>query len=578
MSLNGAIQIGRTALTASQVGLQTAGNNLANATTPGYSRQVAYFSPASSQFLGNGITVGRGVTTDAIRRQVDAALQSRLYNGISDQASAQHRAGVFSAVESIVGELSDNDLSSEMSAFFNVWSERANLTKSSSSVVQQGDKLAAMIRRQRETLGELREQIDGQIGAAVSRADGLMSQIADLNRQISSAEVGGAEATTLRDQRDNAIAQLAELMDVNVVDRGREGVNVLVGSTPIVTGADSAGLTMRRETVDGELRVVVSTRERPVDLTPESGQIGSMLATRTTAVDEMTATLDRLSAQLIFQTNRLHSTGVNNPGLTAASGTLKVAPADRTLAINNPANRSFASLPFAARTGGFTVTVKNPSTGQTQTVRINVDLDGINASGLPGTGDDTTFEDIRASLDAIDGLSASFTPDGRLSIAADAGVEFAFSDDSSGVLAVAGVNSYFEGTDGSTIAVRQDLKDDPSKLMTGRMINGEFVENATALAMADLRSQKVSELGSVSIQDFWRDRVQANGIKTAAAISDAQATSDVKQSLENQRAAVSGVSIDEESINLLSYQRQYQGAAKLISVADQMMDTLMALV
>lgn len=578
MSLNGAIQIGRTALTASQVGLQTAGNNLANATTPGYSRQVAYFSPASSQFLGNGITVGRGVTTDAIRRQVDAALQSRLYNGISDQSSAQHRAGVFSAVESTVGELSDNDLSSEMSSFFNVWSERANLTKSSSSVVQQGDKLAAMIRRQRETLGELREQIDGQLGAAVSRADGLMAQIATLNGQISAAEVGGAEATTLRDQRDNAIAQLAELMDVNVVDRGREGVNVLVGSTPIVTGADSAGLTMRRETIDGEVRVVVSTRERPVDLVPESGQIGSMLATRTTAVDEMTATLDRLSAQLIFQTNRLHSTGVNNPGLTFASGTLKVAVADRTLAMNDPANRSFSSLPFAAQTGGFTVTVKNPSTGQTQTVRINVDLDGLNASGLPGTGDDTTIDDIRASLDGIDGLSATFTADGRLSITADAGVEFAFSDDTSGVLAVAGVNSYFEGTDASTIAVRQDLKDDPSKLMTGRMVNGEFVENATALAMSDLRAQKVGELGSVSIQDFWRDRVQAHGIRTAAAISDAQATADVKQSLENQRAAVSGVSIDEESINLLSYQRQYQGAAKLISVADQMMDTLISLV
>ena len=147
MSLNSALNIGRTALTASQIGLQVAGNNLANASTPGYSRQSAFFSPASSQFVSNGVSIGRGVMTDAVRRQVDNAIQSRLFNSLSTESAAFQRSSVYTGVESAIGELTDNDISSGLSSFFNTWSERANLTESSASVVQEGDRLAALLRQ-----------------------------------------------------------------------------------------------------------------------------------------------------------------------------------------------------------------------------------------------------------------------------------------------------------------------------------------------------------------------------------------------------------------------------------------------
>ena len=579
MSLNSALNIGRSALTASQIGLQVSGNNLANASTPGYSRQSAFFSPASSQVIGNGVALGRGVVTDAVRRQVDNALQYRLFNSLSTESAALQRSSVYTGVESAIGELSNNDVSSGLSSFFNTWSERANLTKSSASVVQEGDRLAALMRRQRSSLTQLRDQLDSQIGATVVQADALMSNVAQLNIQIGNAEGTGAEASSLRDQRDQAISELAKIMDVSVVDNGPQGLSVLVGSEPIVVAGTSRGLSMTRENdADGNVQVIVRTKDRPTNVVPREGQLGAMLSGRTEAVDEATDALDSLAANLIFQVNKLHSTGTNTSGLTTSTGTLKVAAGDRTLALNDPNNLSLSRLPFSAVNGGFSITVKQPNSSQASTVRIGVDLDGLTAAGLPGTADDTSLEDIRAALDAVDGVTATITSDGRLKIDADAGVEFSFSEDSSGALAVLGVNSYFTGTDASTIGIREDLLSNPESLAVGRMVDGTFVENATALGMADLLESSLTDLNGRSISGFWREKVSAIGTKSAGAAMDATAAGDVRESLENQRAAVSGVSTDEESLNLMAFQRQYQGAARLISVADQMFDSLLQLV
>jgi flagellar hook-associated protein 1 FlgK len=579
MSLNSALNIGRTALTASQIGLQVAGNNLANASTPGYSRQSAFFSPASSQFVSNGVSIGRGVMTDSVRRQVDTAIQSRLFNSLSTESGAFRRSSVYSSVEASIGELTDNDLSSGLSAFFNTWSERANLTESSASVVQEGDRLAALLRRQRSSLAQLRDQVDGQIGSSVSQADALMSRIAGLNTQVSSAEATGAEASTLRDQRDQAIAELAKIMDVSVVDNGPQGLTVLIGSEPVVVGGASRGLEMTRENAtDGSVAVIVRTKERPTQVTPREGELGAMLAERTAAVDDATEALDRLASQLIFNVNKLHSTGRNREGLSNTTGSLAMGLADRTRALNDPANLTMSGLPFAPTNGGFTVMVRQPNSDQTQTVRINIDLDGITTAGLPGTADDTSLEDIRAALDGVDGLTATITAEGRLKVDADAGVTFSFEEDSSSVLAVLGINAYFTGTDATDIAVREDLVNTPESLTVGRTVDGVFVENATALRLADLLETSVAGLGDKSLGSFWREKVSAIGTRSAGAAADAQAAADVRTSLENQRAAVSGVSTDEESLNLMAFQRQYQGAARLISVADEMFNTLMQLV
>jgi flagellar hook-associated protein 1 len=576
MSLSAALQIGTSALNASQLAIQVTGNNLANAATPGYSRQLALLAPTRANTFGR-VTIGTGVGVSDVRRQIDEALQARLWAGISGQAAAGQDHAILSQIEDILGELGENDLSSELSKFWGTWSERANGSGSSAVVIQQGQRLADYIRRLRTDLSHQRDAIDADLNTRVQRADGLLTQIADLNHSIAEAEAGGGHASTLRDQRDTAVAELSQYLDVTTVEQSNGAVDVLVGSTPIVLGGHSRGLELTRRTVDGQVEARIGVREDGQELAVRSGEIGSLLANRVSTVGDIVGKLDRLASQLIFELNKLHSTGASGAGLVTSTGTLAMAQADRARALNDPANTSMIALPYAPVTGGFTIRVEGPG-GATTTVRIPVDLDGRDASGAVGFGDDTSLEDIQAALDAVPGVRATLTGDGKLKIDTEPGFSCSFAEDTSGVLAVLGVNSYFTGTSASDININQALKDSPTQLAAGRYDGDTFVENGTALLIAGLQDKPLAMLGGISISSSWQETVQQVGVATDSARSQSAAATIVRQSLEAQRAAISGVSIDEESVNLLTYQRQYQGAAKYIATVDDMMQTLINLV
>lgn len=578
MSLTAAFNIARTALNASSLGIQVTGNNLANVATPGYSRQVGTLTPLGSNSSLNGNSIGRGVQMRDVRRQIDASLQQRLWNTNADVAAANQQSSVLSQLETVLGELGDHDLSSELSSFFGVWSERANQSQSSSVVVQQGQRLAGFMARVRTDLVDQRSQLDAELGTVITRANQLASSIADVNRSISEAELGGASANTLRDQRDQAVTELSQLMNVTVVDRGVQGTDVLIGSQPLVLGGQSRGLQVERRSIDGQNEVFVSLVDNSERVDVSSGKIGAILSGRGEHISSTISKLDQLAAQTAFEINKLHSTGRNLNGLASTIADLQVSTAHQTLAINDPDNQSFASLPYRAQNGGFIVQVRQVSSGATQSIRINVDLDGVTSAGLPGTSDDTTPEQIRAALDAIDGIRATFTPEGKLKVESETGYDFSFADDSSNVLAVMGVNSYFTGTTAANLQVRTDLVADPTKVVTGRMSNGQFIENGTVLAIAQLQDRPLASLSNQSISASWRDSVQAIGVATSAAQVNAEATAVIRDSLDAQRSAMSGVSVDEEAINLSNYQRAYQGAARLVQVTDELTQTLMSLI
>lgn len=511
MSLTSALNIGRSALNAGQLGIQVTGNNIANAATPGYSRQIARLVPIAGEIAAPQGSIGRGVGVRDIRRQVDEALLARLWATGGTGAAAAQQQQILEQLEATIGELGDNSLSSELTEFFSTWSERANQTNANAVVVQQGDKIAAFVRRLRTDLINQRSQLDGQLGAAVGQANGILQSIAQLNRQISAAEVGGSVANALRDQRDQAITELSELMDVTVIDHGVRGVDILVGSTPILLDGNARELEAKRESVNGELKVSVALKSDGQSLAITGGQLGGILQGRTDAVDNAIATLDSVASQLIFQVNRLHSTGRNLEGLTRTSATQSLSLGNQALALNDPNNTQMSALPFEAKNGSFLVSVRDRSTGGTRQVRIGVDLDGVNAAGTPGFADDTSAEDIRAAIDAIEGVAARFTPEGQLEVTADSGFEFSFEEDTSDALAALGVNSFFTGTNADSIGVREDLLADPSRMTSGRMIDGQFVENGTALEIARLSETGLEALGGSSITGSWRSAAEAIG-------------------------------------------------------------------
>jgi flagellar hook-associated protein 1 FlgK len=571
MSLTSSMQIARSALITSQLGIQVTAQNMANAATPGYTRQIALLQAIRGRTT-DPYQIGQGVAVNEVRRQIDEALQRRLWNGNSEEYSSAQQLNVLSQLETILNEGTEFDMSTQLSSFFSSWTEATTLLDSEANIINQGGSLVSFINNMQSDLIQQREQLEEQIDAQVLRADSILDEIASINEVIASNEIGEAEASGLRDRRDQIVTELAQLMDVNVVETNAGGYDIYSGSTPIIQGSRNRGLEISRVSEGDTLtvRVELSADSTPLPIT--SGSIGGLLASRDGAIDATLEKLDTLASQLIFEVNKLHSTGINEDWLTNSSGTLQIGTTDQLLALNDPNNSTFADLPFAAVNGSFTIAVMNGDV-PSSTAQINIDLDGLTDAGVPGFADDTNAEDIRAALDAVDGINASFDPSGRLVIDADPGFSFSFPDDTSGVLATMGVNSFFEGTNASTIGVRDDVS-----VMLGRMEGDQFIANGTALAMGNLADDAVDGLGGISISKFWAQQAQDIAVKTSSARTNANADRLVRESLEGQRAAVSGVSIDEESINLMSYQRQYQAAAQVITTTQQMFDTLLTLV
>ncbi len=563
MSLSGALQIGRSALVANQAALEVVGNNLANVATKGYHRQSIVLAANRDQEIQRGIFVGRGVHIQEINRQVDDALEGRIRSGVSDQSASAATRDILSQIESLQNELSDNDLSSQLSEFFNAWSELANNPLDNSVrrvVVQKGETVASYIRNLRTGITAVRAQVDESISGDVSAANDLLSRVEELNTQIVRAEQGTGSAHGLRDQRDQILAELAQYVDVSTIEQSNGAVDVFVGSLPVVLEGKSRGLEVRRQTIDGDLQMDVVLSADGSILQPTSGRLGALIKSRRDDVNAAVDTLDTFANQLAFEVNRAHSQGQGTKGYSSVTATNKVSDANATL--------NAAGLAFSPNHGTFLIHVTQKSTGQRTTSTINVDLDGI--------GTDTTLTSLAAQLNTVANVNASITPDGRLRLNSGGGdFELSFSEDSSGTLAALGINTFFQGTDASDLAVNSVVSGDPAYVAAGQ--NHVSGDNRNALAISSLATRPLASLGGLSISDQWSRHVEDYAVRLGQADQKFQADTVVRENLEAQQQSVSGVNTDEEAINLLAFQRAYQGSARFLSVVDEMYQTLLGL-
>ncbi|MEM6334031.1 MAG: flagellar hook-associated protein FlgK [Planctomycetota bacterium] len=570
MSLGGSLQIGRTGLLASQGALEVVGNNLANVATPGYHRLDPKLTALTGRDLERGVQVGGGVKLDAITRVVDDALEGRLRGSISDQSGSAKLAELLTQVEAIENELTDVDLSSRLTAFFNSWSDLANNPQDLSLrtlVTQEGASLAGFLKDLDTNLKDTLLQTDTAIEQTVGQANDILDKIELINRQIAIQEGGaGQGAHGLRDERGVLLNELSQLVDISVVEQPNGRADIFVGSLPIMLNGESRGLEARQQTVDGELVIDVVISDDLSPIGTSAGELGALIQFRKTDLDDAINDVDAVASQLIWQVNRIHSQSQGLEGfetVTSASGVT-----DANIALNDTDNNG---LDFAASHGSFRLHLTQASTGIRETTTINVDLDGIDAAN------DTTLTTLAADLNAIAGVTATIGTDGKLTLAADnSGFEISLSDDTSGALAALGVNTYFTGKDAFDIAVNDVVSTDPGKIAIARdHLPGD---NSAALEIAQLRSTGLDAFEGLSITEAWSRHVEDFAGRLSKARQAADAAGVVTANLEATQQSISGVNADEETIELIRYQRAYQASARFISTVDELMQTLLSII
>ncbi|MEX2216830.1 MAG: flagellar hook-associated protein FlgK [Phycisphaeraceae bacterium] len=567
MSLTSALQVGRSGLLTSQAAIETAGNNLSNIATRGYHRQELVVSPSGANEISNGVFVGRGVQISEIIRRIDTALESRLRGSIADQSSALARQEVLSQIESIQNELTGTDLTTALNEFFNAFGELSNQpldTSLRTLVVSRGDTLSQQIQELRRNLVDLRTQVEGRLTSGATRADDLLSQIESVSTQIVASEGGQGGANSLRDQRDVLLGELSKYLDISVNENPSGSIDVFVGSIPIMLNGKSRGVEVRTTSAGSSIQHDLVVSADGSTLLSDTGELGALMKLRQEDLVDAIQGLDDFTGALIQQVNQVHSQGQGSTGFSTLTGETIVA--DTAVALNDPT----AGLAFPPQHGSFQIHVTQKSTGQRVSTTINVDLDGINPAA------DTSLTSLAADLNGVTNLTATVTSNGKLRLAADSSdFVFSFSDDTSGALASLGVNTFFTGGNSFDIGVNQVILNDASKVAAARdHIAGD---NRNALALVGLRTQKLEALGGRSLPEVWSANVEKNAIKVSQAVSRVEATSVVRETLESQKQQFSGVNVDEEAINLLSFQRMFQASARFLNVVDQMMETLLQL-
>jgi flagellar hook-associated protein 1 FlgK len=418
-------------------------------------------------------------------------------------------------------------------------------------------------------MDSIQDDLDAQVRFQVAEADALATQIADLNRQVVAAEAGRTgSAAALRDQRDDLLKQLSEL--VNITSREVEGgaVNVFIGNDPLLQYADSRGLTYVEEMdANGNKlsQVVFTDNEQPIDLT--SGKIHGLITARDDQVGAVMSDLNDWIGALVLEVNKIHSLGQGLDGLTSVVSGFRVEDPTASLA-----DMDATDLPWQINNGVFNLQVTD-SSGNTVTNQIKVQI------GIDST--DTTLNDLAAALDAIDNITAGVDGANRLQIQADSGFTFGFTspDDianATNALAALGINTFFAGSKGSDVQVRSELTADPRRLVASA--NGLAGNGEVAGRIAQLATSNVSSLNNVSLAEHFTSMVGRIAADSRAAQDNYIAADVVVQTLEAERQSISGVSTDEEAINMIIFQRAFQGAARYVSLIDEMLDEVIGLI
>ena len=240
------LNVGARALLANQVALQTAGHNIANVNTPGYSRQTVVLQTVQGQFTGGGY-IGQGVDVQTILRNQSELLTRQSAAAGSVQSADIVRSErlrqlqeVFSGGTGGLGA-AINDM---MNAFTDVVSAPTDITARTVALTRM-DETAARMRSAADRINEIQYTVSEQLQSSITAVNSLAEQMANVNEQIARAQGNGQTPNDLLDRRDQIIREINQYVQTTQIpaDDGTVGLFV-AGSQPLVLGTTATSLSV----------------------------------------------------------------------------------------------------------------------------------------------------------------------------------------------------------------------------------------------------------------------------------------------------------------------------------------------
>ena len=435
------------ALQTQQAAIAITSNNIANASTDGYSRQEVVISNS-----------GSGTTSASSKRVYDTFLTKQVNAATETLGKYTTESKYMDSIETIFNESDGSGLSDDLSNFFNAWSDVANDPSDSSArsiLLSYADTLADTFNSVSSDLTTVQKNIDSEVSDIVDQINSYTSQIATLNKQIAQATAAGEDASSFQDSLDSLVTELSSLVDISSYtnDSGQTCIQLSNGK-PLVDGATAYSLSTQTNSTTGLLDVTWVDQSGNATVVTDDitgGELGGCLEVRDTVIPGYLDQLNELATSIMDSVNSLQESGY--------------------------------------------------------------DLDG------------TAGE------------------------------------------------AFFTGTSAADMAVNTTVAADTNKIAASASADDQ-TDGSVATSLAELQDSLLLDSGTSTFSDYYSELVSTVGVDTAAADDKYSSQSDAVSTYQTLLDSATSVSTDEEEINLLMYQSTYEAAAKVMTVLDELLQTV----
>ncbi|MGL4985856.1 MAG: flagellar hook-associated protein FlgK [Treponemataceae bacterium] len=598
--------------------INTAGHNINNADTEGFSRQrvkVAAFDPLHRPDLSRDLTpgqIGQGVKAESIERIRDELLDARIAGQTNKESFWSTREKYYTMLEQVYNEAADISVRTSLDKFWQSWQELSVYPESTAArqaVVSRGESLITSINNRYDGLKGIGDMLNSDIEATVRQVNDFSSQIAAVNSEITRSRAMGDNPNDLLDRRDLLVEKLSNLINISTDQRDSDEFMVHVDGKVLVQGEKHRSFSVVPEVENkGYSKVIWSDTEFDADF--RGGTLGALIELRDSDVRSEIQSLNTMTLNFADLVNDIHrnSIGANNatgldffveqPFVTNAvgnydrngDGEFDSSYIFRLTGANElKANEQIGlagTITLAGKQGNINIGYSATDTVQNIVERINnydgevkAYLDNNNKLVLKAT----TADDIENPDFVIRHVedSGHFLV-GYAGILAGSGQENAFNfNQPNAVNALSANGAQFSVAPvqdpSAYIAINETIRRDVLSVGSA-FVNNYGVRNqgdgAAALAIAGIRNNPVMIGKSRTFDDYFADSVTNIALKAEQADYNMKSQNTIMGDLRAMRDAISGVNVDEELADIIKFQHGYNAVAKYVTVIDQMLDTV----
>lgn len=610
------IELGKRSIMSHTDAITTAGHNIANAATEGYSRQRVHMKESDPLYRPDLTRperpgcIGQGVDVMSVRRVRNGLLDGKIVRTQHLENYWDTRSNYYTMIEALYKETDEVSIRYNMDKFWEAWQEVSLNPEDVSgriAVVSRGESLADSVRAKWEGLKGIAKMIDGDIEARVSEINSYVNQISALNAEIVELEALKDNPNDLLDRRDLLVDKLSGLVNITKSERDADEFMVHLDGRILVQGGKNRHYELATR-VNDDGYVDVYWKDTGENIGKVSGDLGSLLELRDEDIRKEIQSLDTMVLNFVDSVNDIHKHAY---GMNKTTG-----------------KNFFVQKPFVENVNGsvdtdgdgeldrtylFRITGKN-----TLALKSQIGFEGnliLNASGkdvkVRYEATDTV-EDVIAKINNSESeVKAFLDKENKLvlkGMASKNGENEDFvirrvTDDGFFLTSYAGLLAQnenggeyvYERADAVTTLATKDFSVSPLRNPSGYLsVNEDLINDASSVAVAypdergninagdgraaveiaAIRNTKVMIGEKLTLDDYFAASVANVGLQGERAESSFLSYKSTMDELHSLHQSISGVNIDEELSEILKFQHGYNAAAKFVSVWDEMIDVV----